>query len=75
MAPPKKLVCDRCGLELTNKDDIELALEGAEAWQAAVWARGDEPRGLFPCENYKSCGGEMKPFRGKGIFRRGGNTN
>ena len=55
----KKLVCDRCGKELTNKDDIKLVLEGMEAWQAAVRARGAEPRGVFPCENYTRCGGEM----------------
>ncbi len=54
-----KLVCDKCGLELTEKDEIELALEGEEAWQAAMRARGAEPRGVFPCKNYIRCRGEM----------------
>ncbi len=71
----KKLVCDRCGAELTDKYDIELALEGMEAWQATVRARGGEPRGVLPCENYVRCGGEMKLFRGKRIFHRGGRTD
>ena len=56
----KKLVCDRCGLELTDKDDIDLALEGKEAWEATCRARGVEPRGILPCENYVRCGGEIK---------------
>ena len=55
----KKLVCDRCGYELTEKNDVELALEGQWAWEAAVRARGGEPRGVYPCENYVRCGGEM----------------
>ena len=60
MALPKKLICDRCGKELNNKDDIELAFEGMEAWQNSKRARGEEPRGIFPCEDYfRLCGGEM----------------
>jgi len=55
----KKLVCDRCGRELAEKEDVELALEGAKAWRMAVRARDAEPRGVFPCENYIRCGGEM----------------
>ena len=61
----KKLVCDRCGKELTEKEDIELALEGMEAWHIAVRARGAEPRGVFPCDNYVRCAGEMELFDGK----------
>ena len=56
----KKLVCDRCGVELTDKDDIELAFEGKEAWEAACRARGVEPRGVLPCQNYIRCGGEIE---------------
>ena len=56
----KKLACDRCGLELTDKDDVEMALEGKRAWEAAARARGVEPRGVLPCENFIRCGGEMK---------------
>ena len=55
----KKLVCDRCGLELADKDGIDLAFEGKEAWEAACRARGVEPRGILPCQNYVRCGGEI----------------
>ena len=55
----KKLVCDRCGLELADKDGIDLALEGQGAWEVACRARGVEPRGVLPCENYARCGGEI----------------
>jgi len=55
----QKLVCDRCGYELTDKDDIDLAFEGKEAWEAACRGRGVEPRGVLPCQNYIRCGGEI----------------
>ncbi len=71
----KKLVCDRCGMELTEKADIESALEGGEAWQAAARARGAEPRGIFPCKNYVHCGGEIKLFTGKRNSSHGGRAN
>ena len=73
----KKFVCDKCGKELTEKYDIYAALEGSAAWHASVRARGEEPRGIFPCENYRNCGGEMIHIetRVKGIFRRGGKSN
>ncbi len=64
-----KLVCDRCGLELTEKEDVELALEGKRAWEAAVRARGAEPRGVFPCQNFIRCSGEMKPVDDKKVVR------
>ena len=56
----KKLVCDRCGFELTEREDINLALEGQEAWENAVRARGGEPRGVYPCKYYRHCHGEMQ---------------
>ena len=56
----RKLVCDRCKIELTDKYDIELALEGKTAWAAVVKAHGARPIGVLPCENYIRCGGEMK---------------
>ena len=59
----KKLVCDRCGLELKDKDDVDIALEGKEAWEKGVRARGDKPRGIIPCKNYARCGGEMQLCR------------
>ncbi len=55
----KKLVCDRCGFELTEKEDVNLALEGQRAWRIATRARGAEPRGVIPCEHYVRCGGEV----------------
>jgi len=55
----KKLICDRCGRELTEQHDIDMAFTGMEAWQASVRARGGEPRGIIPCEHYVRCGGEM----------------
>jgi hypothetical protein len=56
----KKLACDRCGFELTDRDEIELALEGIEAWQNSVRLRGEKPRGCFPCKHYIRCHGEMQ---------------
>ena len=56
----KKLACDRCGVELTDREDINLALEGEWAWEAACRAHGVEPRGVLPCKNYIRCGGEIK---------------
>ena len=55
----KKLVCDKCGLELNKKGEIEMALEGKAAWEAAATARGIKPRGIMPCQNYARCGGEI----------------
>jgi hypothetical protein len=55
----EKLVCDKCGFELTEKQDIYLALDGMEAWQNAQRDRGQEPRGVFPCKYYFQCKGEM----------------
>lgn len=57
----KILVCDRCGLAIKDIEDVAIALEGQEAWEAAVTARGGVPRGVFPCKNYARCSGEMKP--------------
>ena len=56
----QKLVCDRCGLELKNNGEIDLALQGKETWANSVRARGGEPRGVFPCRDYIRCRGEMK---------------
>ena len=65
----KKLVCDRCGLKITNREDIEMTLEGKEAWEATVRAGGAEPRGTFPCQNFAHCGGEMELVVESGIVR------
>ena len=56
----EKLACDRCDKDLTNKHEIELALEGQQAWEASARANGAEPRGIIPCENYVQCRGEMQ---------------
>ena len=55
----KKLVCDKCGMELNQKDEIEMALEGQAAWEASAIKRGMKPRGIMPCRNYARCGGEI----------------
>jgi len=55
----KKLVCDRCGREITEREDIYTILDSCETWEQAVRARGGEPRGLFPCKEYRHCHGEM----------------
>ena len=74
MATPKKLICDRCSAVLDDKEAIEIALEGTAAWQAFVRERGNEPRGLFPCQNWIRCQGEMIVFTGK-EKSTGGKTN
>ena len=56
----EKLVCDKCGFELTEKEDIYMAFDGMAAWQEGQRSRGCEPRGVFPCKYYFQCGGEMK---------------
>ena len=68
----KILVCDRCGFELTEKDDINLAIEGSDSWKNAVRERGQEPRGVYPCKNYIRCQGEMlvQEKKKKGLFQR-----
>jgi len=67
----KILVCDRCGFELTEKEEINLALEGSDAWQTATRARGEEPRGLYPCKHYIRCQGEMHLVeKKKGFWRK-----
>jgi hypothetical protein len=55
----KKLICDKCSKEIISPGDIDLVIAGMKAWQDSVRARGEEPRGVFPCENYVRCGGEM----------------
>ena len=55
----KKLRCYRCGLELSDLDNINMAYDGMAAWHAAARARGLKPRGVFPCKNFMRCGGEI----------------
>jgi len=68
----KKLVCDRCGFELTEKEDVDLALEGQQAWEMAIRARGEKPRGVYPCKHYIRCGGQMLIVETKKSFWRRG---
>ena len=72
--PPRKLICDRCGEILDDKEAIELALAGAASWQAYLRERGQEPRGLFPCRNYIRCHGEMIDWKDRGKVQ-GGKTD
>ncbi len=69
----EKLVCDRCGLEVDKREDINLVLDGTEAWQDACRRRGEEPRGVFPCKYYWQCKGQMllAKDKKKGLFGRG----
>jgi hypothetical protein len=60
----EKLICDKCGFELTDKEAIMMAFEGMEAWQQAQIDRGCEPRGIFPCKYYFQCKGEMQLVKG-----------
>lgn len=59
----EKLICDKCGFELNDKEAIYMALDGTQAWQNAQRERGCEPRGLFPCKYYIQCQGEMQLVR------------
>ena len=59
----KKLVCDRCTFEITEREGISLALEGEYAWRMASRARGHKARGVIPCKQYIRCGGEMALVR------------
>jgi len=56
-------------MELTDKYNVEMALEGRQAWEASVRANGAEPRGVIPCENFVRCGGEMKPVDDSPVVR------
>ncbi len=67
---PKKLRCDRCGLELSDRDDLDAAFEGMYAWQNAVRSRGGVARGVLPCKNYARCGGEIIEVTGWDEWRR-----
>ena len=69
----KKLVCDKCGMELTEKYDMDQALAGMNAWATAARARGAEPRGVIPCGNFIRCDGEMILVNGRRTtwWRRG----
>ena len=55
----EKLICDKCGFELTDVNAICRVLDGMEAWQEAQRNRGSEARGIFPCMYYFWCKGEM----------------
>jgi hypothetical protein len=66
----KILVCDRCGFELTERDDINKVLEGSESWQTSVQARGLEARGVYPCKHFVHCQGEMVFQKKKRFWQR-----
>ena len=55
----EKLVCDKCGFEITDPEDISLIVDGMDAWREAQKNRGVEPRGIFPCKYNFQCHGEM----------------
>jgi len=55
----KILRCYRCGYELSDREQVNLAYDGLAAWHAAARTRGLKPRGVLPCKNYMRCGGEI----------------
>ena len=55
----EKLVCDRCNLEYTDKESIEMAKRYQEKWAELCRRDGVEPRGLSACPNI-SCPGELQ---------------
>ena len=54
----EKLACDRCNLEYTDKESIEMAKQHEGAWGAMCREDGVEPRGVIACPNI-SCAGEL----------------
>jgi hypothetical protein len=66
----KILVCDRCGFELTERDDINQVMEGSESWQTATRGRGEQPRGVYPCKYFIRCQGEMVLQNKKRFWQR-----
>jgi len=48
----KVILSEKSHKEITEKEEVEQILEGADAWIDSIRARGDKPRGLFPCENF-----------------------
>jgi hypothetical protein len=67
----EKLVCDRCGFMIEEREDVALALDGTEAWEMACRTRGEEVRGLFPCKYYFQCKGQMVLVTGKEKRKKG----
>ena len=55
----EKLVCDRCDIEYTDKDSIEMAKHYQELWAKLCRQNGVEPRGLSSCPNI-GCPGELQ---------------
>jgi len=54
----EKLVCDRCGIEYTDKASIEYAKKAAAKWRAILKRDGIVARGIAPCPIW-SCKGEL----------------
>jgi hypothetical protein len=59
LAKQIRLICDRCGKEVTDKMVVEAIFAGKDAWKTSHVHEGADARGLFPCENYIRCHGEM----------------
>jgi len=53
----EKLVCDKCGFELTELEDINLAFEGMEAWQEAQQLRGQRTARGFSLQIFRAMPG------------------
>ena len=55
----EKLTCDRCDLEYTDKESIEMAKQHEGAWADMCRQGGFEPRGVIACPNIP-CAGELQ---------------
>jgi len=55
----EKLACDRCSLEYTDKESIEMAKQHEDAWRTMCRDTGIEPRGIIACPNV-NCAGELQ---------------
>jgi len=54
----EKLVCDRCGIEYTDKESVDGAKQYREKWAELCREDGVEPRGLSACPII-TCVGEL----------------
>ena len=55
----EKLACDRCGIEYSDEESIEMAKQHEGAWESMCRQDGVEPRGVIACPNI-SCTGELQ---------------
>ena len=54
----ERLACDRCDLEYTDEESINMAKSFSEFWEEQCRSDKVEPRGITPCPNI-GCHGEL----------------